>query len=232
MELVAPAGPVYQAGTLSGNPLAMTAGLWSLGRADAEALSPPGDARRASRRRTRRCGARRRRAAAGQRLRIAADAVLHRPSRCATTRRRLSADTGALRALLPRHAGARRLSAAVTVRGVVPVGRAHAKDVERRSRRRARAAEELVEIALATLPTSGRLSNLTRSTVPAGNTTSCPSVAAIVPPPPIRMPSSAPLAPPRIPPRIAPTPAPAPIFPASPRMPSLSIACVTLARIG
>ena len=30
MELVAPAGPVYQAGTLSGNPLAMTAGIWSL----------------------------------------------------------------------------------------------------------------------------------------------------------------------------------------------------------
>lgn len=35
MELVSPAGPVYQAGTLSGNPLAMTAGLWSL-----EELSP------------------------------------------------------------------------------------------------------------------------------------------------------------------------------------------------
>jgi len=35
MKLVAPAGPVYQAGTLSGNPLAMTAGLWSL-----EELSP------------------------------------------------------------------------------------------------------------------------------------------------------------------------------------------------
>src|SRR6202008_126367 len=30
MELVAPAGAVYQAGTLSGNPIAMTAGLWSL----------------------------------------------------------------------------------------------------------------------------------------------------------------------------------------------------------
>jgi len=29
---VAPVGPVYQAGTLSGNPLAMTAGLWSLER--------------------------------------------------------------------------------------------------------------------------------------------------------------------------------------------------------
>ena len=32
MDLVSPAGPVYQAGTLSGNPLAMTAGLWCLGR--------------------------------------------------------------------------------------------------------------------------------------------------------------------------------------------------------
>jgi glutamate-1-semialdehyde 2,1-aminomutase len=35
MELLAPSGPVYQAGTLSGNPLAMTAGLWCL-----EHLSP------------------------------------------------------------------------------------------------------------------------------------------------------------------------------------------------
>jgi glutamate-1-semialdehyde 2,1-aminomutase len=32
MALVAPSGPVYQAGTLSGNPLAMTAGIWSLSR--------------------------------------------------------------------------------------------------------------------------------------------------------------------------------------------------------
>ncbi len=30
MRRIAPDGPVYQAGTLSGNPLAMTAGLWSL----------------------------------------------------------------------------------------------------------------------------------------------------------------------------------------------------------
>ena len=30
MNQVAPAGPVYQAGTLSGNPLAMTAGVWAL----------------------------------------------------------------------------------------------------------------------------------------------------------------------------------------------------------
>jgi glutamate-1-semialdehyde 2,1-aminomutase len=32
MDLVSPSGPVYQAGTLSGNPLAMTAGIWSLDR--------------------------------------------------------------------------------------------------------------------------------------------------------------------------------------------------------
>jgi glutamate-1-semialdehyde 2,1-aminomutase len=32
MNLVSPAGAVYQAGTLSGNPLAMTAGLWALDR--------------------------------------------------------------------------------------------------------------------------------------------------------------------------------------------------------
>ncbi|KAJ8906103.1 hypothetical protein NDN08_002602 [Rhodosorus marinus] len=37
MEMVAPAGPVYQAGTLSGNPLAMTAGLKTL-----EILRRPG----------------------------------------------------------------------------------------------------------------------------------------------------------------------------------------------
>jgi len=35
MDLVAPVGPVYQAGTLSGNPLAMAAGLWTI-----EQLSP------------------------------------------------------------------------------------------------------------------------------------------------------------------------------------------------
>ncbi len=37
MELVAPAGPMYQAGTLSGNPLAMTAGIETL-----SALAEPG----------------------------------------------------------------------------------------------------------------------------------------------------------------------------------------------
>ena len=48
MELVAPAGPVYQAGTLSGNPLAMTAGIETL-RALAEPGAWEGIARAAAR---------------------------------------------------------------------------------------------------------------------------------------------------------------------------------------
>jgi glutamate-1-semialdehyde 2,1-aminomutase len=43
MELIAPAGPVYQAGTLSGNPLAMAAGLATL-----DVLSRPGVWKRAA----------------------------------------------------------------------------------------------------------------------------------------------------------------------------------------
>lgn len=39
MELLAPLGPVYQAGTLSGNPVAVTAGLTTLRHADAEAYA-------------------------------------------------------------------------------------------------------------------------------------------------------------------------------------------------
>jgi len=38
MEVVAPAGPMYQAGTLSGNPLAMTAGLVTLGALQEEGV--------------------------------------------------------------------------------------------------------------------------------------------------------------------------------------------------
>jgi glutamate-1-semialdehyde 2,1-aminomutase len=43
MELIAPAGPVYQAGTLSGNPIAMAAGITTL-----EVLSHPGVWQRAA----------------------------------------------------------------------------------------------------------------------------------------------------------------------------------------
>ena len=77
MRLVAPAGPVYQAGTLSGNPLAMTAGLWSLRRLSKGLYKQLERARRAARRRPRGRRARRWRCAAGERHRIGADAVLH-----------------------------------------------------------------------------------------------------------------------------------------------------------
>lgn len=39
MDLIAPLGPVYQAGTLSGNPLAMRAGLASLAKLNGDAFS-------------------------------------------------------------------------------------------------------------------------------------------------------------------------------------------------
>ena len=124
MELVAPAGPVYQAGTLSGNPVAMTAGLWALKRLTPKLYKDL--ARRGSmlavgprRRRARRAGA-----AAGQRVRLARDAVLHRVARA---RLRLGArgQHQRVRDVLPRHADARHLPAAVAVRGVVPVRGAH-----------------------------------------------------------------------------------------------------------
>lgn len=45
MQMVAPAGPVYQAGTLSGNPLAVTAGIETLKRLNAPGLYQKLDAR-------------------------------------------------------------------------------------------------------------------------------------------------------------------------------------------
>ena len=53
MELISPSGGVYQAGTLSGNPLAMTAGLWSLENLTAQALPASLETQRPARRRTR-----------------------------------------------------------------------------------------------------------------------------------------------------------------------------------
>lgn len=41
MEQIAPSGPVYQAGTLSGNPIAMAAGLATLNAVSAEGFYPP-----------------------------------------------------------------------------------------------------------------------------------------------------------------------------------------------
>ena len=60
---------------------------------------------------------------------------------------------------------------------------------------------------------SGGVSSLTRRMVPGGSVTSLPSVAAIVPPPPISTPRTAPFTPPMMPPMIAPTADPAPMLP-------------------
>ena len=57
MSLVAPAGPVYQAGTLSGNPVAMTAGLWALKRLTPTFVQGPCATRRDAGGGARRCGA-------------------------------------------------------------------------------------------------------------------------------------------------------------------------------
>src|SRR5687767_6008084 len=75
-------------------------------------------------------------------------------------------------------------------------------------------------------------STRTRRTLPCGRSTSLPSVAAIVPPPPMTAPRTAPFTPPSTAPMIAPTPAPAPARVASPRMPLPSMASVTVPRNG
>ena len=107
MELVSPAGPVYQAGTLSGNPLAMTA------------VRIARRARRATRRRARGRRARSRCRAAGQRVRLCAHAVLH-GSAGARLPVGNSGQHGSVRQILPRDADSRSVSATVTIRGLVP----------------------------------------------------------------------------------------------------------------
>jgi len=118
MKLVAPAGPVYQAGTLSANPLAMCAGLAVLQRlldgriylqleACARGNSAPGDA-------------------AG-RLDLLVLRLAARPARHAHTQpAQLSGRRqGELRRAVPCAAGGRDLSGAERLRSGLPVGGAH-----------------------------------------------------------------------------------------------------------
>ena len=131
MERIAPAGDVYQAGTLSGNPLAVAAGLATLRLLDepaylrlaatTEALAD-GPAR--GRRRRRRPGRR------SPRVPGLLTVFFTDEPRARLRGRRRPATPSAYARLVPRAAGARRLPAAVAVRGVVPVARPH-----RRARR-------------------------------------------------------------------------------------------------
>ena len=135
MEMIAPQGSVYQAGTLSGNPLAVAAGLATL-----RALTP-----RAARAHRGAHGAARRGA---HRERGAARCAVHRVARGVDVRLLLSARARArlreregercrlLSPLLPRGARARRVYRAVALRGRLHVRRARRCG----SRSRARAA--------------------------------------------------------------------------------------------
>ena len=124
MDLVSPSGPVYQAGTLSGNPLAMVAGLWSLQRLTAtlyRRLSARGSALAAGLADAARD--------AGVPLQVNAIGSMLTPFFTATRVRdfRQRGDSGyrGVWRLLPRDARTRDLSAALAVRSVVHLGSAH-----------------------------------------------------------------------------------------------------------
>ena len=124
MDMVAPAGPVYQAGTLSGNPVAMTAGLWAL-----KHLTPRLYADLAQRGSLLAAGLADAARDAGVPLQVNAFGSLVTPvlHRNAGPRLRVGAcrEHRRLCRVLPRHVDAWSLSAAVPVRGVVSVSGSH-----------------------------------------------------------------------------------------------------------
>ena len=85
MARLAPAGPVYQAGTLSGNPVAVAAGLATLRSADADVYAALDANARTDRRPGRRRADRGRRGAPGAVRRQPVLGVLRRRRRCATS---------------------------------------------------------------------------------------------------------------------------------------------------
>ena len=119
MSCVAPIGPVYQAGTLSGNPIAMAAGLTAPEYIQRPQL-PSRLARRGARCYVRREG--RPRLRAGHR--VALDGILHGKAGI-LLRGREAQRHGALREILQRNAQPRRAHGAVAVRGDVPQRGAH-----------------------------------------------------------------------------------------------------------
>ena len=122
MDELAPAGPVYQAGTLSGNPLATAAALVVLRPpARSRRLRAPGGGRRAAGGGA--AGRRRGRAGLRPARRRDGDAVLPRGAG-AELRGRGRERHGALRRLVPAPARARRVRRAVAVRGALPLDRA------------------------------------------------------------------------------------------------------------
>ena len=143
MEQVAPAGYVYQAGTLSGNPLATAAGLATLGLLDADAYRQLDTIGQGSRGGSGGGGRRGGRSGPGEPFDRAAHPLLLGGAR-AGLRRCRGVRPRRPRRLLPRDARARGLPAAVAVRGLVPLARARGAQVERTL---AAAREALAEVA-------------------------------------------------------------------------------------
>ena len=129
-QRVAPLGPVYQAGTLGGNPLAMAAGLRDARRTRPERLRAPRSARE------RVCKSGLVRAIADARVagvvqRVGSMITLFFPTGPVSELRDASqSDTKRFAPLLPRHARARRLLAALAVRGRLHLARAHRRDID------------------------------------------------------------------------------------------------------
>ena len=139
MEQLAPVGPVYQAGTLSGNPVAVAAGLATLRNCTDEVYAHCDEVaavlRGAASAALFAAGV----AAPGAAGRLHVLGLL-RPRRApgARLRRRPQPGRRPLHRLLPRDAGPRRLPAAVGVRGVVRQRRARRRGAGPRARRAAR----------------------------------------------------------------------------------------------
>ena len=129
LERLAPAGDVYQAGTLSGNPLAVAAGLTTLRLLDEQAHLRLSATTEALADGLREAAAAAGRAGAGRHGARPADRLLQRRAG-ARLRRGAGVRPRGLRRLVPRPAGPRRLPAAVAVRGLVPLAGPH-----RRARR-------------------------------------------------------------------------------------------------
>ena len=124
MERIAPAGDVYQAGTLSGNPLATAAGLATLRLLDAAAYERLDALARTLADGPRGGGGRGRRAGPDRHAPgLVTLFFSERPVRDYEDAKALRPRP--LRRVLPRDARPRRLPAAVAVRGLVPVARPH-----------------------------------------------------------------------------------------------------------
>ena len=136
MERIAPAGDVYQAGTLSGNPLAIAAGLATLRAARRRRLRAPRRADRPPRRRLRRAGRRAGRCRSPRPPACSPSSSAQTPVTDFAAAARLR--HRGPRPLLPGDARARRLPAAVAVRGLVRLPRPRRGDdrPHPRSRRR------------------------------------------------------------------------------------------------